>query len=270
MDSLKYTALIRTHNSFPLVANVVAALKAQSMPPEKILAVDSASSPEQRLALDDLFDRVIDYPKEPFNYSKAINIGVEACQTEYVLIISSHVVIENTEMISRGLTYVAVEDANCLGCCFISTANPEVTWKTRKVDNNNFSPLIGLSNSCAFLKVKKIIERPFREDVFSAEDQEWAAYYLRNHDAYFFSSISYHLKYLNEHLNDLKTINEEISMAYFTHRQLLNPKRIVNRFLRSLLAIARNRPERAKFHFAIAKGLFLAHFKKPIRKSSYY
>ena len=49
MYTANYTALIRTHNSFPLVAEVVAALRAQTFPPEKILAVDSASSPEQKL-----------------------------------------------------------------------------------------------------------------------------------------------------------------------------------------------------------------------------
>lgn len=270
MNTLKYTALIRTYNSLPLVADVVAALLAQTMPPEKILAVDSASSPEQRLALDDLFDQVIDYPNEPFNFSKAINIGAAVCNTEYVLIISSHVVIQEPDIISRGVSYIANEVASCLGCCFNPHHLPERVWVIKKVDKNNFSPLLGLSNSCAFLKVQNILDRPFREDVFSAEDQEWAAYYLRNFNASFFRVISYHVKYLNKHLNDLKFINEEISMAYFTHRQLLSPIRIVARFLRALLATVRNRPERAKLHMMIAKELFLANFRKPVKKSSYY
>jgi glycosyltransferase involved in cell wall biosynthesis len=270
MNSIKYTALIRTHNSFPVVANVVCALKAQTMPPDKILAVDSASSSEQKLALIDLFDQVIEYPKEPFNFSKAINIGVAACNTEYVLIISSHVVITDPEIINRAVSKAVNEETSCLGYCFYPSAKSETNWLVQKINKHNFSPTLGLSNSCAFLKKQQIVARPFREDVFSAEDQEWSAYYLRNHNSYFFGISSYHIKYLNKHTNDLKKINEQRSMADFTHRQLLSPKYIIARFLRSLFALARKRPDRARLHMTIAKELLLAHFRKPIRKSSYY
>jgi glycosyltransferase involved in cell wall biosynthesis len=269
MNLLKYTALIRTHNSFPLVADVVSALKAQTMPPETILAVDSASSPEQKLALKGIFDQVIDYPNEPFNYSKAINIGITACNTDYVLIISSHVIINDPEIIARAAANIINEDLSCLGCCFCPNDSEE-SWLIQKVDKHIFSPALGFSNSCAILKIQTIIERPFREDVFSAEDQEWAAYYLRKHNAYFFRIVSHHIKYLNKHTNDLKKINEEISMAYFTHPKMRSPKQIVNRLLRSVLALVRNRPERAKLHITIAKELFLANFRKPVKRSSYY
>lgn len=275
MNTKKYTALIRTQNSHPIVVDVVAALRAQTHPPETILAVDSASSPEQKLKLNSIVDKIIDYPNEPFNYSKAINIGVQACLSEYVLIISSHVVIQDIHMIQNGLELIQNESQNCLGFCLIPTPTPEKTWQTLKVNNKNFSPLIGLSNSCAFLQVQPIINRPFREDVFSAEDQEWAAYYLRNQNSYFFSITSHHLKYsnphtLNKHTYDLKKMNEIISMAYFTHPQLRSPKMIISRLLRSILAFIRNRPDRAKLHLTLAKELFLAHFRKPVRKSSYY
>lgn len=270
MNSFKYTALIRTHNSFPLVVEVVEKLRAQTFPPYEILAVDSASTAEQRLSLDNIFDRVIDYPKEPFNFSKAINIGVEACQTEYVLIISSHVVMQSANMMQNAFNVIKNENPNCLGLCFSANTDPKILWRVQKIDTKNFSPLIGLSNSSAFLKVKPILDRPFREDVFSAEDQEWASYYLRNQDAYFFDIASYHLSYKNQHMNDLKKINEEISMAYFTHPQLRSPKNITFRLLRAILALLKNRPNRAKLHFTLAKELFLSHFRKPAKKSSYY
>ena len=270
MKPFKYTALIRTHNSFPLVAEVVEKLRSQTFPPETILAVDSASSVDQRASLAKIVDKIIDYPQEPFNYSKAINIGVEACLTEYVLIISSHVVMQSENMMHDAIEVIINESPNCLGFCLNPITDPQVLWRVRKTDVTNFSPVIGLSNSTAFLKVKPILDRPFREDVFSAEDQEWAAYYLRNHNAYFFGIATYNLKYLNQHTNDLKKINEQISMAYFTHPQLRSPKNIIFRFLRAILALVRNRPNRAKLHFTIATELLLSYFRKPVRKSSYY
>lgn len=267
---MKYTALIRTYNSFPLVAEVVAALRAQAVPPEKIIAVDSNSCVEQRSALDAIFDQVIDYPKEPFNYSKAINIGVGACDTEYVLIISSHVVLTDPHLISYGIHHLAEGGDRCLGCCFNQGGDYGKTYGVTRVDKSNFSLLLGLSNSCAFLKKQYIVDRPFREEVFSAEDQEWAAYYLRKHAACFFSFHSVYVRYLNPNVNDLKTMNEFISMAYFTHPELRGPKYIIPRLARALLAFVRNRPERAKLHLTMATALFLTNFRKPVRKSSYY
>ena len=267
---MKYTALIRTCNSFPLVADVVAALRAQAIPPHKIIAVDSNSKPEQRAALEGIFDQVIDYPPEPFNYSKAINIGIEGCDTDYVLIISSHVVLQDRYLISYGVNYIKESDGLCLGCCFNPGGDTEKVYGVTQVDKKNFSLLLGLSNSCALLKKQYIVDRPFREDVFSAEDQEWAAYYLRSHDASFFSFHSVHVKYLNPNVNELKTLNEFISMAYFTHPELRGPKYILPRLGRALLALLRNRPERAKWHMTMAMELFLANFRKPVRRSAYY
>ena len=270
MIPLKYTALIRTNNSLPIVADVVAKLRAQTFPPERILAVDSASTPEQRTALEGIFDAIVDYPLEPFNYSKAINIGVEACHTKYVLIISSHVIVENINLIQNGINLLDKDNSYCLGFCINPQSVIKNYWNALKVNSQNFTPFTGLSNSCAFLQVKSILDRPFREDVFSAEDQEWVAFQIRINNSYFYSIGSSDLKYLNQHINDLKHINEEISMAYFTHPQLRSPRKIVSRLLRSLLAFVRHRPERAKLHLTLAKELFLANFRKPVRKSSYY
>lgn len=267
---MKYTALIRTYNSFPLVAEVVASLREQDEPPEKIIAVDSDSSPEQRLALEDICDLVIDYPKEPFNYSKAINIGIVACDTEYVLIISSHVVLTDPYLISYGINHIADGGDRCLGCCFNPGGDYGKPYGVTRVDKSNFSLVLGLSNSCALLKRQYIINRPFQEDVFSAEDQEWASYYLRQQDATFFSFHSVHVRYLNPNVNDLKTMNEFISMAYFTHPELRGPKYIVPRLARALLAILRFRPEKAKLHLSMAIQLFLTNFRKPVRQSAYY
>lgn len=267
---MKYTALIRTYNSLPLVADVVAGLRSQAVPPQRIIAVDSNSSPDQRLALNDLVDQVIDYPNEPFNYSKAINIGVEACKTEYVLIISSHVVLNDPYLISYGINHISLNGERCLGCCFNQGGDYERVYGVSLVDKNSFSLLLGLSNSCAFLKRKYIVDRPFREDVFSSEDQEWAAYYLHQHDANFYSFHSVNVKYLNPHVNELKTMNEFISMAYFTHPELRGPKYVIPRLARALLAILRLRPTRARFHLTMAVELFMTNFRKPVRRSAYY
>jgi glycosyltransferase involved in cell wall biosynthesis len=266
-----YTAVIRTFNSMPLLLSVIDALKQQTVPPDEIILVDSSNEKRQREDVLSLGYQVIRYPSDQeFNFSKAINIGVEKATTEYVLIISSHVVLNSKTLIEKCINITTTHDSNCLGYSIYPQESGNNKESFLKVDSRNFSPVIGLSNSCAFLKTINIVQRPFREDVFSAEDQEWVGYYLRNKNSFFYSIGSSDLLYLNENINIQKKINEEIAMAYFTHHQLRSPQNILLRALRGAFALLRNRPERAKYHWIVSKELLMTYFRKPYKKSRYF
>lgn len=243
---IKYTAVIRTFNSMPLLNDVIDSLLKQSAPPSAIILVDSSNDESQRESILKLDYKVVNYPRgEEFNFSKAINIGVDAVETDLVLIISSHVVLADASLIERALALENFEQSKYLGFCLIPWSDANVTWKHTRVDKQNFSLDLCASNSCTLLKVKDIKDRYFREDVFSAEDQEWVAHYLRNHDAYFFNIISHDVKYMNVNFNTQKLINELVALAYFTFPEMLSLKYIAARIFRSCLAGLRLRSERA-------------------------
>ncbi len=262
----RYTALIRTHDSSPRVQATVAALRAQTAPPERILAVDSGSSPEQRAALDALVDDVVDYPDEPFNYSKAINIGVRECRTPWVLVISSHMAMQDRDAIVRASREMAAADA----ACFYLHRMKHPEWLIETVDRTNFDGRNGLSNSCAFLPTSEVLRRPFREDVFSAEDQEWTADFLRRTGGTVLRIGVDSLKYDNPNENELKLINEEISIAYFTCREKLGLRFVVAWLIRAAVYLAAGRPRRSWTYVRICKELVLARFRPPMRVSRYY
>ncbi|BEV08082.1 glycosyltransferase family 2 protein [Methylophilus sp. DW102] len=266
----KYTALIRTYNSLPLLNEVLIALKKQTSPPDDYVIVDSSKDPAQKNAIKQLGLRVIDYPDDEFNFSKAINIGVEQVKTELVLIISSHVLLNDITLIERGLKLDDFSSETYLGFCLTPTIIATDTWMPTKVTKSNFSLDLAASNSCTMLKTQHIMQRPFLEEVFSAEDQEWAAFYLREKNAYFYRVKAYEARYLNNNVNEQKFINEQVALAYYTHRHMLGYKNIVFRLCRGLLAKMRGRTNRATLHFTIAKELFQARSKKPIKKSKYF
>ena len=266
-----YTALIRTFNSMPMLNDVIDLLLKQSIPPSAIILVDSSTDASQKDSILSLGYPVIRYPEgEAFNFSKAINIGVDAVATDLVLIISSHVLLSDAQLIERAFTLENFKQSKYLGFCLIPWSDPNVRWKPTRVDKQNFSIDLCASNSCTLLKVENIKERYFREDVFSAEDQEWVAYFLRAHDAYFYNVISHDVKYMNTHFNTQKLINELVALAYFTFPEMLSLKYISSRLCRSVLAALRMRGERAKLHFVVAKELFTARYRKPTKKSKYF
>lgn len=266
MNFDNYDAVIRTDRHSPTLDRVVAALRGQTMPPRRLIFVDSSSDPVCRDCLAKLGDTVVPYPEPVFNFSIAINVGFAEATSPYVLLISSHMVLDSPSLIEEGCARAREAGSDIV---YWTTANDGVL-EVFKVDKASFNGRNGLSNACAMLPRLTVLERPFRADVFSAEDQEWASWFMREREGCTLRIKHPLALYLNTNVNTLKTINEEIAIAYFSDRRWLRPHRIVERFMRAALAACRRRPERARMHWEIAKGLLAANFRKPVRLSKYY
>jgi hypothetical protein len=264
--SLPYDAVIRTDHANALLERCIAALRQQSKSPRRIFIVDSSLDSLCRERLLELSDFVIQYPAIPFNFAHALNLGIEAAEGIQVLLLSSHVILSDRTLIEEGQNLGKRHDAGV------------VYWKPTAfrsqrlqiTDAQTFDGYNGLSAVCALVPRAEVLARPFRTEVFSAEDQEWAGWYLRAKAGRALQIEHPHLKYLNPRKNIQKLINEEISIAFFTNRNLLRPRHIALRLLRAGLAGLRRHPERARLHWEVAKGLCIANFKQPSRDSRYY
>ena len=284
--SLLYDAVIRTDHASPLLERCIAALRQQSAPPRRILIVDSSHNSVCRRRLLELSDFVIQYPAIPFNFAHALNLGIEAAEGPQVLLISSHVLLGDRTLIERGRTLGTQHDAGVIywktptvrSQRFQIIDGRTTYWKTPNpgsqrfliIDGRTFDGYNGMSAACALVPRAEVLARPFRTEVFSAEDQEWAGWYLRSKAGRALQIEHPDLEYLNPKKNIQKLINEEISIAYFTNRNLLRPRHIASRILRAGLASLRDHPDRARLHWEIAKGLCIANFKQPTRGSRYY
>jgi len=262
----RYDAVIRTDHHSDLLERVISALRGQTSPPNKIILVDASREPGCREKLLRLGDIVIQYPDTQFNFAHALNLGIEAADAPEVLLISSHVVLNDITLIERGQTLGREHGA---GVVYWKAAD-RGTLRLQLNQAGSFNGHNGLSATCALIPRQDALERPFRTDVFSAEDQEWAGWYLHNRNGKTLQIEHPQFEYLNPNANIQKTINEEIAIAYFTNRKLLRPRHIAARILRAALAGLRHRPGRARLHWEIAKGLLLANFRQPNRRSRYY
>jgi glycosyltransferase involved in cell wall biosynthesis len=262
-----YTAVIRTDHASPLLLHTVACLRAQTLPPTEIVFVDSSRDPAVRAALLALGDRVVSYPPErPFNFSEAINLGCAAVHTPWTLLISSHVQLTDTRLVAMGIKAMSKHGARVAYWTFASDGLEQV----QHVDARSFDGRNGLSNSCALLPTALVRERPFRPEVFSAEDQEWASWFLRERGGATVRITHPAVAYCNQRVNTTKTVNEELAIAYFSYRRGLWPDRVLARLLRAALAAVRGRRERALMHWRIATGLVACWFRPPSKPSRYY
>ncbi|NVO29140.1 glycosyltransferase family 2 protein [Donghicola sp. C2-DW-16] len=272
MDAPQYGAVIRAYQYTDILEEVVKTLRAQTVPPKEIIFVDSSRNAETTAKFAALGVTIVPYSDEEFNYSRAINLGVAANPEPLTLIISSHV------LLGAGLVERGWRDAQAHGLEIVFWSQPtsgKLGESGYIVDLKNFDGTNGIGNSASLIPTSRIVERPFREEVFSAEDQEWSKYYYKTFRRGSWCVETNEMQYLNpNHGKSVwsweKLLNEELSIGYFVNRRLIMPDRIAIRVLRGVLATVRRRPERARMHFCIATAFFMANFRRPKAKSRYF
>lgn len=261
---MTYSVIIRAHEATPLVFRAVQCLREQSLPPLEIIIVDSSCTLEAQVGLRALADVHVPYGAGEFNYSRAIHLGVAAAQGDHVLIHSSHVALLGAQLIEQ-----AFDHAKAMQCdVFYCRKGPELAYDS--IDGNTFDGRNGLANSCAMIPRRLLQQRGFREDVFSAEDQEWAAWFIREQQGSVMRITSPLCSYENPHLNIHKKVNEDLAVACFVNRRERWPHNIAARLGRAALAFVRRRPDRARLHWLVATGLLASYFSSPQRKSKYF
>lgn len=268
-----YAALIRAYRASSTLEALIRALQSQSHPPSRIIVVDSSQDEQTSSIFSGLGATVVPYGPEPFNFSTAINLGVEANPFPFTLIVSSHVEIGVPEMVQAGF-----QRARQLG---VEVFYWLPTWAEQPDDGetlicrSTFDGRNGLSNSMAMIPTALIAERPFRPEVFSAEDQEWALYYFTRFARPILQIRSTAMGYINPNhragaWNERKLLNEQLALGLFVDRRFIGADKVAARVLRSVLAIIRLRPARARLHAFAAWSMLQARFQPPQVKSRYF
>src|SRR5258705_5085392 len=103
--TVSYSCLIRTFNSATTLPDTLLYLSMQTLPPSEYIFVDSGST-----------DRTLDllpqgailhrYVGEHFNYSVALNQGLQHVSKDFVLIISCHTLLSNPFAMEYALSVI--------------------------------------------------------------------------------------------------------------------------------------------------------------------
>jgi glycosyltransferase involved in cell wall biosynthesis len=265
--NIKYTALIRTFNSARTLPKTLASLERQTCKPSEYVIVDSGSTDDTlKHALPD--STIHSYIGAEFNYSEALNQGLNYVRTGYVLIISSHTEIQNENAISFGLNTLLL-NLKIGAASFVHKAISALAINL--IDSTNFDGHNGLSNTCALIDMSLLRVRNFRPDVFTAEDQEWAKWLFENRKMMTARIAGGGIMNHNSMMHCEKKIrNEYISIAYFSNRKLLTSINILRIGVRALNPnIPFSKAERIS-KLILFFRLISCRFVKPTLRSRYY
>jgi glycosyltransferase involved in cell wall biosynthesis len=171
-----YSSLIRTFNSASTLPDTLCSLARQTISPQEYIFVDSGST-DGTLTMLPHTSTLHRYVGNGFNFAEAINQGLRYVSTDYVLIISSHTKLTNTNAMEYALTLLSSTDS--IGAVYFCDENAGGLRHTI-IDKHIFDGFNGLWNTCSLIKVDLLRKRGFLPDVFSAEDQEWTRWLLNN------------------------------------------------------------------------------------------
>jgi glycosyltransferase involved in cell wall biosynthesis len=169
--------LIRFANSATTLPDVLAALQGQTLQPDVILGVDSGSSDGSDKLIRNAGGQVI-YWSQRYEHSKVLNFGVKHLQTDLVLALSSHTVLEDPETLSRMVEAMRDPRTACVSLKwdqdpFYSDA---IDWHELSAKGLKFGSIY--SNSMGMLRRSLWERQPFDESLDSSEDYAWAIHQL--------------------------------------------------------------------------------------------
>ena len=273
MKKVAYSMLMRTFNSERILPVTLNLLEKQTISPIEHIFVDSGST-DRTLSILPGGSKIHRYVGSEFNFSNALNQGLEYVSTDYVLIISSHTSLCRFDAVEFALTLLTSDER--IGAAYFDTeASGELRYKL--INRSNFDGFNGLWNTCSIIRMSLLRHRAFNPEVFTAEDQEWAKwlFFSENKSTARISGAGMDNYTRNGHLvsfrNSLrKRLNEHVAIAYFANRKLLGWPNFARVAFRIVKPVPLPRLKERIFNLILLWRLLRCLFVKPKYKSRYF
>ena len=133
--------------------------------------------------------KIVMYSSKEYNYSLALNLGLAECSTDYVLICSSHSIVQFSREQLEAMLRLMDDEPSCAGICFRPGDGVKAEG-IQRIDASSFDGFNGLNNSCSLIRLSVWQKLRFDETISAVEDQYWTrdalqkGYYLLRPDWY--------------------------------------------------------------------------------------
>lgn len=262
---MHYDAIIRTFNSEKTLEEVLNSLNEQTIRPSKTIVIDSGST-DSTLAIAAAHGCQIEYyTGTSFNYSRSLNQALQHVNEKRFLVLSSHTIITNKQLLERMNSFLSLEYP------VVSVCRNYVPNSVKKISKDTFDGFNGIWNCCALYRTKLAKKIAFNERVPTSEDQYFAkTIYLQGLKTVAIEGP--HVLHKNHRYSLKKQRNEYVSIAYFTHRKLMSPQGILKLVKEGTLAILNKKPKWiiAYHKVTIAGRLIKAYVSEPRFASRYF
>lgn len=204
---MKYSVIIRTKNEESYLQKCLFALQAQVIKPSQIIIVDNNSTDNTTKIAKKFNCKIINYKTKKFNYSKAINLGVEKCENKIFSILSAHCIPYDS--------YWAYNALKCFIDTDISAAYSRQV-PTQSSNNFDYRDLVQVfrkqeilqktdgyfNNASSFIRKNDWKINKFNEKINGLEDLVWANITLKKKKIFYSSeSKVFHHHGINQNNN---------------------------------------------------------------------
>jgi glycosyltransferase involved in cell wall biosynthesis len=271
----EYSVLIRTKNSSKTLRLVIESIKEQTISPLKILAVDSGSTDATISILGEMGVERLDYPSSvAFNYSHSLNVGFAALTSPLILCLSSHTVLHSRNTAEELVNAVTGRSDSLAGYAVVypsSCAKPDGPLHVREIGLEQFDGYNGLWNTCSLVRRSAWQAHPFPLDVWTAEDQAWAAWHFHNRP----KSVTLRLEgldveYLNPYQSQWKGVSEFVSIATHAFPKVVRWRNLLRGICSALWHAVRNRKLSGHYGLQLPICLVLYRLKLLEFRSNYH
>jgi len=263
------SVIIRARNSETGLKRCLDSILDQTFKPEELIVVDSGSTDNSiEIALEDGCN-LISYPLNeiPFNYSKALNLGIRNAKSDYLLIISSHVWIPNKNSIKWMLDKLNEETS--IKAVSLSRSNEKDKLNAdihipfgKNINKHNFKGE-GMYNYCSLIRKADWKQYNFREDIPTCEDQEWIWHWMKTTNATSFIFQFPLAGYDNPNYNVAKDIQEVYTCGTYIYPHYMSIKNIFGYFGKSIHYFFNKKLLKASYHFRLGIALLKYKFIPP-------
>jgi len=221
-----YDVVIRCRNEEKFLAQTLISLNLQTIKPNKIIIVDNDSQ-DLSLSIANKFQcKVVKYNKKKFNYSHALNLGIEKTSEKFILLLSAHCPIINKNAIKNLLkNFTNKKVAGVYG-------RQIPTKKSNAIDTRDLLNFFGrekivykkypfFHNAFSIIRRKYWTQEKFDIKINGLEDRVWAQRQSDNYNRYIVydpSGVVFHEHGLN-HDRDEKRANRVCKILKSLHNE---------------------------------------------------
>jgi rhamnosyltransferase len=175
------SCVIRTFNEGKLIDQLLSALSVQSIGMPEIVVVDSGSTDGTVETVKTYKTKLIQIKKEDFNYSYALNLGIQNAKHELIAILSGHSIPYDESWLEKMSSHFKDEKVAGVYCKQIPMpgADPYEALRIRKMFSDSEKTEANFSNAACCIR-KSIWQEHQFAILPAAEDKEWAQWAISN------------------------------------------------------------------------------------------
>jgi rhamnosyltransferase len=174
-----FDLIVRCKNEISWLEAFKSAAEQQKARPNQIVFVDNSSDDGSRDFAGAAGWTVVDYGEEGFNYSRALNLGLERCDSKYGLIVSAHCIFKGESSTKNLIESIETHGAAGVYGRQLPTKN-SLPYDIRDLlttfgrERIIYSSHPFFHNAFSMVNMECWSETPFDEEVNGIEDRIWA------------------------------------------------------------------------------------------------